>query len=161
MKPVSPGGPDGGHRDGGPPRVSDVSRAHAGRRVHHSGVGDRPDPRASPDPRRARGALLAAEPPIDAAAGCVTRPTPVRRRPSCHLSAAPRPATTRRGPFAWSAVPPERLIGPRRHRPPHGDRRSHGPRGALARRRARRRPSCSRGRRSRRTLDRPQSKFLS
>ncbi len=31
-------------------------------------------------------------------------------------------------------------IGPRRH-PPHGARRSHGPRGARARRRARRRPS--------------------
>ena len=31
--------------------------------------------------------------------GRVTRPTPVRRRPACHLSTAPPPAT-RRGPFS-------------------------------------------------------------
>ena len=63
---------------------------HAGRRVHHPGLGDRPDPRASPDPRRARGARRAAEPPIDAGPhepGRVTRAA----RPDRPLSTAPSP----------------------------------------------------------------------
>jgi hypothetical protein len=99
--------------------------------LHHPGVGDRPDPRAPPDPRRARGARRGAEPPINAGRlepGGVTRPTPVRRRSAGHLSTARRPATTR-GPSAWAAVPPARRMGSRRHRSPRRARRSHGPRG--------------------------------
>ena len=48
---------------GQPARVPDLPWPHAGRRVYYPGLGDRPDPRASPDPRRARGARRAAEPP--------------------------------------------------------------------------------------------------
>ena len=36
---------------GRPPRVSLLPRRHAPRRVHHVGVGDRPDPHPPPDPR--------------------------------------------------------------------------------------------------------------
>ena len=42
---------------------------------------------------------------------------------------------------AGGAVPPARRMGPASIAPPNGDRRAHGPRGAPARRRARRPPS--------------------
>ena len=78
---------------------------------------------------------------------------------SPHRRGPRRPATTR-GPLAWAAVPPERLLGPRRHRPPtvtavpRPSRRANETEGTPP-------PAgrCSRGRRSRRILDRPQSKF--
>ena len=127
---------------GRPARVSQLPRRHAHRRLHHPDGGDRPDPHPPPDPRRARGARRAAEPPINAGPrepGGVTRPTPVRRRSAGHLRTARRPATTR-GSSVWAAVPPARRLGPRRHRSPHSARRSHGPRGARTRQRARRHP---------------------
>jgi hypothetical protein len=122
--------------------VSVLPRRDAHRRVHHLDVGDRPDPRAPPDPRRARAPRRCAEPPIDAGPRDprgVTFATSVGRRSAGHLSTARRPATTR-GSSVWAAVPPARRMGPRRHRSPHSDRRSHGPRGARTRQRARRHP---------------------
>ena len=47
---------------GGPPRVPPRPWPPAYRRVHHPGVGDRPDPRAPPHPRHPRGARRAASP---------------------------------------------------------------------------------------------------
>jgi hypothetical protein len=70
----------------------------------------------------------------------VTFATSVGRRSAGHLSTARRPATTR-GSSVWAAVPPARRMGPRRHRSPHSDRRSHGPRGARTSPRARQCPS--------------------
>ena len=109
------GGPPPADLRGGPAGVSDVSRAHAGRRVHHRGVGDRPDPHPPPDPRRPRGARRATEPPLDAGLrepGHGTRPTPVRRRPDRCVRTAPRRPATTRGRSACAAVSPQRPRGP-------------------------------------------------
>ena len=54
---------------GRPARVSDVSRAHAARRVHHPDVGDRPDPRPPSDPRGLHGPRRRAKSAIDAGRG--------------------------------------------------------------------------------------------
>ena len=131
-------------RRGRPPRVSRLPRRDADRRVHHADVGDRPDPRGSPDPRRARGARRAAEPPIDAGPhepGRVTRAARPRRRPDHPLSTAPSPRhhAGTRGVGGGSPTGPSDRPPPAS--PSHWDRRAHGPRGARARRRARRRPS--------------------
>ena len=105
---------------GRPPRVSRLPRRDADRRVHHPGVGDRPDPHPPPRPPCAGGPRRRAEPPIDAGPpepGHVTRLTPVRRRPDSPLRT--RPPTTR-GRSACAAVPPQRPRGPRRPPPAPG-----------------------------------------
>ena len=107
-----------------------LPRRDAARRVHHPGVGDRPDPRPPPDPRRARGARRAAEPPIDAGPREPehdTRPTPVHPRSACDLRTVPTPRHYA-GTFGVGGRPTGATDGSRRHRSPHGDRRSHGPR---------------------------------
>ena len=106
---------------GRPAGVSDLPWPHAGRRVHDPRVGDRPDPRAPPDPRRARGTPRAAEPPTDAGLrepGPVTGPTAVRRHHDLRVRTAPRRPATTRGRLACAAVPPRRHRGLRRPRPP-------------------------------------------
>ena len=69
-------------------------------------------------------------------------PAPVRRRSACQVSTAPTPrhhagtvGVGGRPTGATDSSPPASL--------PHGDRRSHGPRGARTRQRARRRPPVS------------------
>jgi len=74
-----------------------------------------------------------------ASRGTTRAPRPFADAPPVTCVRPQRPANTR-GPSAWAAVPPARRIGPRRHRSPHGARRSHGPRGARTSRRARRPP---------------------
>jgi hypothetical protein len=90
--------------------VPDLPRPHAGRRVHHSGLDDRPAPRASPDPRRARGVRRTAEPPIDAGPPeprhVTTRRTPVRRRPDFPLRTRPPTPRDHAGPFGVRGSPP-------------------------------------------------------
>ncbi|MFN9453984.1 MAG: penicillin acylase family protein [Gemmatimonadota bacterium] len=95
-------------------RTRDAREAHAG-------------PRSPPSTR------------APASRGTTRAPRPFADAPPVTCVRPQRPATTR-GPSAWAAVPPARLMGPRRHRSPHGDRRSHGPRGARTSRRARRPP---------------------
>ena len=117
-------------------------------RGHDPGVGDRPDPRAPPDPRRARGTPRAAEPPIDAGLrepGPVTRPTPVRRHHDLRVRTAPPtprspagPVGVRGRPTAASPWAPPALAPP-------ADRRSNDAHGARARGRARRGPSRGAG----------------
>ena len=108
---------------GRPARVPDLPRPHADRRVHHPGVGDRPDPHPPPRPR---GPRRRAEPPIDAGPrepGRVTRPArpPTPRPPPEHGPDAPPP---RGDALAWAAVPPARQIRSPPASPPHGDGRS-------------------------------------
>ena len=75
-----------------PARVSHLPRRDAGRRLHHSSVGDRSDPHAPPHPRRARGARRPAEPPIDAG-------------PSQGASRASRASRVSRAPAAAPTAP--------------------------------------------------------
>ena len=65
--------------------------------------------------------------------GAVRRPAPAH---PAH-GASPRPPAHVRGRSGWAMVPRGAQIGPRRHRPPAGDRRPHRPRGAPAGRSAR------------------------
>ena len=127
--------------------MPDLPWPHAGRRVHHPGLGDRPDPRASPDPRRARGVRRAAEPLIEAGPdkpGPATRAAcraPPPRPPPEHGLVAPPP----RGKL-WRGRPSHRRdrwvsVGIA----PHADGRSHDAHGARARGRARRHPSRGAG----------------
>ena len=97
------GSPAPATRRGRPARVSDASRAHADHRVHHPSVGDRPDPHPPPLPR---GPRRRAECPIDAGSReprCVTRSTPVRRRPDRPVRPPPRDPA---GPFGARGRPP-------------------------------------------------------
>ena len=136
------GGPPAADFRGRPARVPDLPWPHAGRRVHHPSLGDRPDPRACPDPRRARGARWAAEPPIDAGpheSGRVTRAA----RPRCldrPLSTAPSPRH-HAGTFGVGGSPDGASDRSPQASPPSGIAVIAAPRGARARRRARRRPS--------------------
>ena len=128
---------------GRPARVSHLPRRHANRRLHHPDVGDRPDPRAPPDPRRARGARRGAEPPINAGPrepGGVTRPTPVRRRSACHLSAVRTPRHhagtfgVGGGPTGATDWPPPASLPPRCPPFPRPSRRTNASTGQRARR---------------------------
>ena len=133
---------------GRPAGVSDLPWPHAGRRVHDPRVGDRPDPRAPPDPRRARGTPRAAEPPTDAGLrepGPVTGPTAVRRHHDLRVRTAPPtprspagPVGVRGRPTAASPWAPPAQATP-------ADRRSNDAHGARARGRARRGPSRGAG----------------
>ena len=90
---------------GRPARVSDLPRRDAHRRVHYPGVGDRPDPHPPPLPR---GPRRRAESPIDAGPReprCVTRPTPVRRRPDRLVRQPPPPPRDHAGPFGKRGRP--------------------------------------------------------
>ena len=89
--------------------------------------------------------------------------THLRIRASREAHAGSRSPATMRGPVAWAAVPTEPRIGPRWHRPP-----SREPPVARPTRRTMESAGTpltvggrSRGRRSRRILFRPRSKFLS
>jgi hypothetical protein len=159
------GGPVAADVRGRPAGLPDLSWPHAGRRVHHPGLGDRPDPRASPDARRARGARRAAESAIDAGPhepGRVTCVARRGRRPDRPLSTAPSPrhhagsfgvggGPTGAADRSPPASPPPR--SPPCSRPARRAREAAGTPPPVGR--------CARGRRSRRLLDRPQSSFLS
>jgi len=138
---------------GRPPRVPDVSRAHADHRVHYPGVGDRPDPRAPPPacrdggPRRRR-----AESALDPRTVWTGRHATTRRGPPGPLSRTPTPRS-RAGTFGVRVRP----SGASDRSP--GDRMPTGNAVRTAketRRRAAGRPlrarRPSRGRRSRRTF---------
>ena len=149
---------------GGPARVPDLPWPYAGRRVPHPGLGDRPDPHPPPDPRRARGARRAAEPAIDAsphAPGRVTRAAP-RRRPDRPLSTAPSPRH-----HAGTCGVGGRPTGASDRSPPASPPPREPPFARPTRRASKAESTpppvgrCSRGRRSCRIPDRPQSNFLS
>ena len=158
------GGPPAADFRRRPARVPDLPWPHAGRRVHHPSLGDRPDPRACPDPRRARGARRAAEPPIDAGpheSGRVTRAA----RPRCldrPLSTAPSPRH-HAGTFGVGGSPDGASDRSPQASPPQWNRRYRGPTRRASE--AEGTPTsvcrCSRGRRSLRIPDRPRSNFLS
>jgi hypothetical protein len=163
----SRGGPPRADLRGGPERVSDVWRAHAGRRVHHPGGSDRPDPHPPPDPRRPRGARRATEPPIDACPrepGHGTRPTPVRRHHDLRVRTAPPTPRDHAGTFGLRGGPTAAAPrSPPASAGPGSPARTVGRTARAAHRRGGGRAVDvhPRGRRSRRNLDRPRLTFVS
>jgi len=94
-------------------------------RLHHAGVGDRPDPHPPAHPRRDGDPRRRATPPIDAGPrppGHVTRPPPVRRRPDSRRRTRPqRPPP--RGDVRLRPSPEDGPDAP----PPRGDLRRGRP----------------------------------
>ena len=110
---------------GRPARLPDVSRAHADHRVHHPSLGDRPDPRAPPRPRRDGGPRRRTESAVDPHhRHRAPRDDPPRlTRPAApHPDAPPTGGDVRRArPFHRG-----RPIGPRGDWAPTGNAGPHG-----------------------------------
>ncbi len=132
--------------------MTDLPWPHAGCRVHHLGLGDRPDPRASPNAPRARhtagrGAPIDAAPPRRPDRPLSTAPSPRHHAGTCGVGGSPTGASDGAPP---ASPPPTGTAVRAAH-----ETRERGGGHAAARR------SVLAGRRSCRIRDRPQSNFLS
>jgi len=150
---------------GRPAGLPDLSRAHADHRVHHPGLGDRPDPRAPPPPRRDGGPRRRAESALDPRTVGTGRHATARCGPPGPLSRTPTPRS-RAGTFGVRVRPTGASDRPLRRPGAHGKRRPDGYRDAAAGggQAAARRPALARSAIApyvRRILDRARLKFLS
>jgi len=128
------GGAPAAELRGRPARVSDGSRAHADHRVHHPGVGDRPDPRPPPlprGPRGPRGPRRRAESALDPRTVWTGPHATSRRGPPGPLSLTPTPRP-RAGTFGVRVRPTGASDRSPRRPDAHGNRRPGGHRGAAA-----------------------------
>ena len=150
---------------GRPAGLPDVSRAHADHRVHHPGLGDRPDPRAPPHPRRDGDPRRRAESARDPGTVWTGHHATTRRGPPGPLSLTPTPRS-RAGTFGVRVRPTGASDRSPRRPGAHGPRRPDGHRGAAAGggQAAERPPALARSAiapYARRILDRPRLNFLS